>query len=75
MRFVCLKQPFEFYLIDSVFKNVIKLSRNAHRLELIKQPLCQTLANAFDISKKTDLTLRARFQLDASEILCVIASN
>ena len=38
-------------------------------------PSCETLPNAFDISKKTDLTSRGGLQSNASHISCIIASN
>ena len=38
-------------------------------------PSCQTLSNALDISKKTDLTSRDGLQSKASNISSVIASN
>ena len=42
---------------------------------LQSKPSCQTLSNALDISKKTDLTSRDGLQSKASNISCVIASN
>ena len=48
---------------------------DTHRLELTKQPSCQNWSNAFDISKKTDLTSRGGLQSNASKISCVIASS
>ena len=42
---------------------------------LQSKPSCQTLSNALDISKKTDLTSRDGLQSKVSNISCVIASN
>ena len=44
-------------------------------LSLWSKSSCQTLSNALDISKKTDLTSRDGLQSKASNISCVIASN
>ena len=44
-------------------------------LSLKSKPSCHTLSNAFDISKKTDLTSRVGLQSNASNISCVIASS
>ena len=44
-------------------------------LSLYSKPSCQTLSNALDISKKTDLTSRDGLQSKASNISCVITSN
>ena len=43
-------------------------------LSLKSKPSCHTLSNAFDISKKTDLTSRVGLHSNTSNILGVIAS-
>ena len=44
-------------------------------LSLKGKPSRHTLSNAFDVSKKTDLTSRVGLQSSASNISCVIASS
>ena len=44
-------------------------------LSLYTKPSCQTLSNALDISKKTDLTWRDGLTSKASKLSCVTASN
>ena len=44
-------------------------------LSLKSKPSCHTLSNAFDISKKTDLTSRVGLQSNASNISCAIAGK
>ena len=44
-------------------------------LSLKSKPSCHTLSNAFDISKKTDLTSRVGLQSNALNNLCVIVRS
>ena len=44
-------------------------------LSFESKPSCHTLSNAFDISKKTDLTSRGGLQSNASNISRVIARS
>ena len=73
--FCRLKPPFEIYLIDSFQESYKALQKCqstwAYKASLYARPL----SNAFDISKKTDLTSRGGLKSNASKISCVIASN
>ena len=44
-------------------------------LSLKSKPSCHSLSNAFEISKKTDLTSRVGLQSNASNFSCVIARS
>ena len=44
-------------------------------LSLKSKPSCHTLSNAFNTSKKTDLTSRVGLQSNASNISCGVARS
>ena len=75
MTFVHLKSPFGVYLLESFQKGLQRFPDMPIILSLWSKPSCQTLSNAFDVSKKTDPTLRDGSESKVSNISCVIASN